>query len=333
MKTRSKLMAVTMVFVIIIFSSSVLLFNNIVTIAKSNLEDTKLSFKEQQFKLIWGSLDHLIAQAEVESNKISSNIERDLKELPDNKLEKLREDMDNNVINDDLHHILNTNIKDVIFNNISNHRNGVVIMTNDGFIEDFNYRRARSESNTNNIVRNWDSSINSSYNKELDKDAIDKLLNRTSGIIAMESYDLTKTENHIKIKELTYDSLFEVFCNEGMNGLRNYQIFVPSYITDTGDIFGTDDIIHGTKTDNHKIIIVQEFNLYDQIIINDGGIFGDEEINATDSRYSELFNMLYSFGSVLIAAVCALIFYFCYIYNKIIELEEEKHIDEEDSQT
>ena len=334
MKTRSKLMALTMVFVIVLFSSSVLLFNNIVTIAKSNLEDTKTSFKEQQFKLIWGSLEHLLAQAESNSEMVSSNIEEDLRNLSEEQLQELRKDMDNGILNHDLHEILNDNIEEANFNNISNHRNGIVVMSTKGFMEDYNYRRANPElSQSNALLRDWETSLNSSYNRDLDKDAIDKLLNRTSGIIALESYDLTKNNNHIKIKEFTYDSLLEVFCKEGLNGLRNYQIFVPSYITDTGDIFGTEDIVHGAKVDNHKIIVVQEFNLYDQIIINDNGIFSDEEINDTDDRYSELFRWLYAFGSGLIVAVCILIFYFCSIYNKVLELEEENRKASENNQT
>jgi hypothetical protein len=327
-------MAATMIFVILIFSSSVLLFNNIINIAKSNLEDTKTSFRVQQFKLIWGSLDHLHAQAEENSKLISSNIEYELKNLSESKIQKLREDMDKNSINEDLHKILNDNIKNVKFNGINNHRNGIVVMTSEGFIEDFNYRRA-STSKEGALLRDWETGLETSYNKQLDKDAIDKLLNRSSGIIAMESYDLTKNSNHIKIKELTYETLLEVFCEEGIEGLRNYQIFVPSYITDTGDIFGTDDIVHGTKVENHKIIVVQEFNLYDQIMINDGGIFSDEEVDETDARYSDLFNMLYTFGLVLIAAVCALIFYFCDVYNRILELEEyecQQIINEENTQ-
>ena len=330
MKTRSKLIATAMVFVIAIFSSSALIYNNIINIAKSNLEETKLSFKEQQFKLLWGSLDYLIAQAEESAEEISLNIEEDLRNLSEDKLKQLQEDMSNNVLNGDLHEILADNIKDKNFNGISNHRNGIVIMTSKGFIEDFNYRRAGSENSTA-LLRDWESGLSKSYNKALDADAIDKLLNRSSGIIALESYDLTKNSEHIKIEELTYDTLLEVYCKEGMDGLKNYQIFIPSYITDTGDVFGTDDIFHGTKVDNHKIIVVQEFNLYDQIIINDGGIFSNEEIDATDDRYQDLFRWLYMFGIGLIIAVCILIFYFCNTYNKLLELEIEEEENNDQS--
>lgn len=328
MKSQTKFMAITMIFIVIIFSSSTLLYKNIVSIAKTNLSETTESFRKQQFKLIWGSLEYLIAQAEEESKKVALAIEEDLRNLPEENLNRLQEDMTNQVINKDLHSILLKNIENKNFNNINNHRNGIIIMSLKGYIEDFNYRRA-DINNHNSIVRDWESSLGISYNKELDADAIDKLINRSSGVIALESYDLTKDDNHILINELTYDSLLEVFCKEGISGLRNYQILVPSYITDTGDIFGTSDIVHGSKVDNHKLIVVQEFNLYDQIIINDNGIFNDEEINQTISRYNNLFRWLHSFGIVMIASVCALIFYMCGIYNRAIEYE----CDDEENNT
>ena len=42
---------------------------------------------------------------------------------------------------------------------------------------------------------------------------------------------------------------------------------VPAYITPTGDIFGIEDVsAYGNKNNNDKIIVVQKFNVYQQIM-------------------------------------------------------------------
>ena len=328
MRSRSKFIIGIMIFVILVFSSSLFIFKNIVDTVKDNSQISVEAFKEEQFKVIWSSLSELQLQSEKEISEIAKHIEEGILSLPKEELEQLQYDMSNNIHNELLHNILLTNIEDKSLNEIHNHRNGIVVMTNNGFIEDSNYRRAEHSSGKNTIFRPWDYNIQNSYNKELDENAVDKLLNRTSGIIAFESYDLVKNRNHIKINEMNYESLLQVYLKEGLEGLRNYQIFVPYYITDLGDIFGTPDIIHGSKIDNNKIIVAQEFNLYDQIKSNSDGLFSDNQIKNLLNRYDNILRLLYIFGIALIMGICGLIFYFCSMYNQLIELEYNEDDEE-----
>lgn len=330
MKSKSKFIIGAMIFVALIFSSSIFIYEGILSTVNHNEEMTVQSFKEEQFKVIWSSLNKLCLQSEKEITEISANIEAEILELSEDKLNKLQDDMSNDIHNDDLHEIIMGCIDSHGLNDINNHRNGVVIMSSKGYIEDFNYRRA-TYTTDNSRSRFWDYSIENSYNKELEQNAINKLLNRTSGIIALESYDLIYNEDHIKIKEMTYKTLSEVFLKEGMEGLRNYQIFVPYYITDIGDIFGTPDITQGIKVENNKIIVVQEFNLYDQIMSSQDDLFDDEQIEDLMYRYDELLRWLYIFGLALITAVCGLIFYFCSMYNKLIVQDEINDIHDQET--
>lgn len=314
--------------IVCLFTASVFMYKFIVDKLVENSEMTKQSIKEEQFNIIWTSLENLQLEAEKDVTEISKNIESDLLNLSEEELLQLQEDMDNDILNHNLHEILNSNIRGISFNDVNNHMNGLVVMTTDGYIEDFNYHRAVI-STEESIVRSWQVDIDKSYNKELEKDAIDKLLNRNSGVIALESYNLTKNENHIKIDELTYESLLKVFLTEGISGLRNYQIFVPYYITDFGDIFGNPDIMHGTKLDNNKLIIVQEFNLYDQIMENQDNLFNDKQIENVTARYDVILRLLYIFGISLITAIISLILYLCNIYNTLLYNESEETCIEE----
>lgn len=330
-KSRSKFFLI-MIFVILVFSSSVIFYKGIISLVENNLTLTSEAFKEQQFNTVWASLHNIMEQAEDGVTEVSLKIEEDILNLPEDKLSQLHDDMNNSIHNTDLHNILMNRIKNHNLNDIHNHRNGIVVMTTKGYIEDSNYRRASQHSTNENddLFRDWESNINTSFNKELEENAIDKLLNRTSGIIALESYDLVNNENHIKIKEMTYDSLLEVFLKEGMEGLRNYQIFVPYYITDIGDIFGTPDILHGTMVDNHKITVVQEFNLYDQLS-NQEELFTNEQVDKLKDRYIELLNYLYYFGMGLASAVFGLILFFCVIYNDMMELYDDEENQQEEN--
>lgn len=335
MKSRSKFIIGIMIFVILAFSSSVFGYKNIISLVKENCQKTTEAFREEQFKVLWSSLNNLQLQSEKEISKISEDIERDILALSDEKLQKLHYDMTNNIHNQDLHKILMKNIENQNLNDIRNHRNGVVVMSTEGYLEDFNYRRANLVAEDHeSSFREWDDNLKNSYNETLEKNAIEKLLNRTSGIIALESYDLIESDDHIKIKEMNYESLLQVFLAEGMEGLRNYQIFVPYYITDIGDIFGIPDISQGIKVDNNKIIVVQEFNLYDQIMLTENSeLFNDNEIKNVTSRYNELLRWLYIVGIILVTGVSGLIFYFCGIYNEIIEREYDEQNENDTPRT
>ena len=329
MQTKVKSAVAIITAAVILFAGTILIYNNIVSTVQANTEVTIEEFKETQFNSIWMYLELLSQQANEEVTLISKNIENDLLSLSDEELKLIEADMNNDIHNSTLHNIIMENTESRNFKNISNSRNGIIIMSTDGYMEDFNYRRADKCDNTDNPFRTWEDSINHSYNKDLEEDAIDKILNRTSGIIALESYDLTGDEDHIKIKELTYKSLLKVYSEEGLEGLRNYQILVPYYITDIGDIFGVPDISQGILVDNNKIIVVQEFNLYDQIIATGSSIFDDSQIQDYINSSESLLNLLRLFGTTLVISILGIILYICNLYNNTLFDDDDDHEDEE----
>lgn len=309
-----------------LFTMSVFMYKTVIDKLVDNRQTTIEAFKEEQFNVIWTSLETLQLQAEKDVTEISKNIEEDILSLSPEELTILEVDMRNNDLNNNLQQILNSNIENHCLNGIKNHMSSIVVMTTDGYIEDINYYRATASDN-NNCVRTWETILDNSYNVKLEYDAINKLLNRNSGVIATESYNLIKNDNHIMINELTYESLLNVFLQEGIEGLKNYQIFVPYYITDFGDIFGNPDFEHGTKLDNNKLIIVQEFNLYDQIMNRHDELFNDNQIRQVITRYNEVLRLMYIFGISLITSVTGLIIYLCNVYN-ILLIKEEYDEDE-----
>lgn len=288
--------------------------NNMKHIEDKNLE----SYQEESFARIYASLELLLKQSYDSAESSAKKIEM---ELSQEDLSQIKSDMDNNRMNPDLYDIIYNNIEGRHLNDVDNYRNGLFAMTQDSILEDFNYDRI---SNMDKKVRNLDMDIKASYNKELEKDAINKILNHSNKLIATEKSNRIKGDiSHEKLTEVSYNSLKRVYMREGIEGLKNYQFKAPAYITETGDIFGQKDIVQGIKTYNHKIIIVQEFNLYDQLMALDNSynsIFeSSKNIDDMQEHYHTNMTAIYLLGIIYAAGVVVIMVYFFAIYNYHID--------------
>lgn len=116
--------------------------------------------------------------------------------------------------------------------------------------------------------RKWNEEIESNKYKELTKNAISMLVNQDPDLIYWETDEDRSVYSHNLIvpNEPNDHTIKQLILDNDINSLRNFNILIPSYITDTGDIFGVADINdHGLRNDNDKIIIVREINMYDAI--------------------------------------------------------------------
>lgn len=309
-KYGKKVIARAACFMMVIIISALSLYIYLVDVIKTCKQNAIDMNYDNSFERVYSELLILKDQASDNCARITKDIEEDLRSLD---MLKLREDFDNGVINADVYEIIEKHIRGVSLNDINNYKNGIIVMTQNGVLEDYNYERATSQK-----VRNWESEIDKSWNKKLEQDAINKILNHASDkLIATEKNDLGK--DHIKIDEMTKNNLKKVFMEEGMDGLRNYQFKVASYITETGDIFGQEDIVHGIRHDTHKIIVVQEFNLYDQLSGISPEVFNDnDQLLEIERRYSHILSITYIMGLFFLASVIILLFYFSHMYNYYI---------------
>ena len=80
--------------------------------------------------------------------------------------------------------------------------------------------------------------------------------------------------------------MHQLYDSYGIEAFKNIQFLAPAYITTTGDIFGMEDIdINGMSSNNHKIVVVQTFNLYQQLTTRYAG-----EIAKVDSFKDNIIN-------------------------------------------
>lgn len=313
-KYRCKIVAKGICFSMIISMGLCLVYSMAIKDVKESQKAAIKSLKEEQFDYIYSYLMILEEQSSIKIKSISSEIEEDINNEID--LVQLKQDMDNGISNQQLSSILKKNISGKYLNNINNYRNGIIIANNNGVVEDYSYDRSITENRT------WENEISVSYNPKLEEDAIVKLLNHHSDyLIAIEHTPIDNIdEDHMMITEMSYDSLKQVFMKEGICGLRNYQFLTPAYITENGDVFGQQDIVDGKRNDTHKIIVIQEFNLYDQINRKFPEIINNDDINKLEIRYANTLNWLYSLGCLYVISIIIILIYMASIYNSFIEI-------------
>ena len=277
--------------------------------------------KEERFEQIYTYATELRSLAATQSSKVAIDLESDIRETMD--IDVLKADLDSNRTNEDLQTILHENAYDKYLNGVENRRNGMFITTRSGVIEDCNYDRAANSIS----FRDWTYELEHCYNYDLEKDAIDKLLSHSTDLIVTEHVNyLGKSdanyESHRLMASPSKAALKKMYMEEGILGLRNYQFLVPSYITETGDIFGQPEISHGIKNETHTFIVVQEFNLYDQIKAHYPEMMETSNVEEVELRYANILTIMHIIGIGYAVILVALLFLFSAKYNNYVEKHE-----------
>lgn len=98
-------------------------------------------------------------------------------------------------------------------------------------------------------------------NNELNEQAINSILDNNQ-----DRYIFWQNDGKNELKTMSIDDLIDIYFRDGLKAMENYELLVPVYITQDGDIFGTKDNDGvGHKITNYKIIIVQRINIYDAL--------------------------------------------------------------------
>lgn len=318
---HSKRLVIIAIVIILAFASSLTLYTNITDNIKKYKVDAINQAKDDKFELIWHHLQNLLIIADANATAVSTSIESDIKNTFD--LNILKTAMDENDIEylSKLQEIFVNNIDGKYLNDINNNRNAFLIISGDGkIIEDYTIDLYHTSINkdfykNNSFYRYKDIAIN----KPLFETAYSQLRSHTDEIIAIEYHDYIGNNNHILISEINFNTLKSVYLKEGINGLKNYEFLVPVYITDTGDIFNQKDIQCGVPQENHKFIVIQAFNLYDQVLKAHVEYDDVDYVEPIEDRYNNIINSLHILGILICIAVVISIFYIISMYNRMID--------------
>lgn len=331
-KRRKIFFAKGMCLVMILSMSIILIYNYALDNIKASQENAITSLQEEIFERIYTYTLELQKQSYSQAKSVSKTVENHMRNGTD--LIQLKKDMDNGNFNQELHDIFKVSISGLSLNGIDNGRNGMFITSTEGILEDSYYKRT-----INKDKRDWESEISNSFNSKLQKYAIDKLLDHSNSLIITEPMNLLDRSddnynNHKLIEDCSYNTLKNMYFDEGINGFRNYQIIVPAYITDNGDIFGQEDISYGgIQNKTHKIIVIQEFNLYDQITKNYPDLKDTSNIEYLSKEHQQNLTLFYMIGLFWVGATLIIIIYFSNQYNMYIEKNKLDDSDYDDHMT
>lgn len=327
-RRRDLIIARSMAISMIVLLSMILIHANITQSLEQIGDQMVEKVEDERFEQIYAYLLDLNEKAEANAREVADNIEADITEAG---LDTIKADMNNDGTL--LHDIFRNNIKsgnDHYLDQAGSSYNGIFIASLEGILEDYSYTRSDGVD-----VRNWDHEISSAYNKQLAEKAIDKLLQQHNDeLICSEPINrIYKSDtDHTIISDASYEDLRRVYMNEGIEGLKNYQFYAPAYITENGDIFGEEDIVNGIRQPNNKIIVVQEFNLYDQLEEHHPRIFEHDKVISIQNKFAVITNAMYISGLAYVVLVIVLLFYFSSVYNNFITvnglLDEKKSNDE-----
>lgn len=206
--------------------------------------------------------DHLAAknQAQTIANKLTIELLNSYDDL--NTLKKELDNTNKN-IQPKYFQIMQNCIKDVYLFDIKTDDNSVFICNKHGVLANPS-RQARR--NIDKFPLLWDEIYIEQTNLYLTKEAVQKLLQQDNELIYWEFPNNDK-EKIIIPAEIDIEKIHKLYDQYGLQVFKHIQFLVPAYITPTGDIFGIEDVsAYGNKNDNYKIIVVQKFNVYQQVM-------------------------------------------------------------------
>lgn len=284
---KNNLLPLPVIILILIFIligiSRYIFFNIEKDIHNSQLKELEEVTIATNWSLIEGTIREASLAAQSSSYFVSNNIVEEIhKEYPD--LELLKQDLDSNKFNETkLPKIILKNIENRYLFNIRNKHNDIFVIMNNGIAVD------RNLDSLDTVYRSFEDEATTHFNYELAYQAFERLLeHKNHNIIYYEPEAPDNKENHNTIVSPSYDALYDIYCKEGIKGLKGYTVLVPTYITDNGDIFGTPDIsIYGKRVQNHKMIVVQRFNIYDILMF-----IHEKDLKVNEATFQSMRNKL-----------------------------------------
>ena len=234
--------------------------------AYNDLQESKASLKKaitEIHQTEWISIRAIvhenIAKAQLQADTTKRDLHHKLLINYGNNLDQLRHDLRVNEPNK-AHEVLQE-VTSYKFLNKKNDDNRIILADDHRIIADSCLSASLKPNRT------WEEETNSRMNPVLYKDSVEKILHQQVPYAIIESSLYTQSHVGDAMETSDFNVIKSEYLKYGVGALKSYNIIVPSYLTDHGDIFGVPDITpDGTRNVNHKITIIQEFNLFDSIL-------------------------------------------------------------------
>lgn len=206
-------------------------------------------------------------------------------------------------ITDELKIISSIYFKNYYFTHVNNRNNDIFICNKNGIVADYS---KEAESVYTFIPWGADTDIRSST-PSIKGEVLDKLLdpNDVNTIIFKDGNE----------KIYSMDDLKEVYINDGIEEFKNYNVLVPVYISSD---LKSSSANYGTAMNDYSAIIVQEFNIYDQIMSMQPDLGKYSSTGFNENEMDEIISVLYMLGFCLLIGDVVFITLIIHIHNGYI---------------
>lgn len=288
-----------------------------------NTDETSKDISELEWTFIKAVICEDYLGAGIQSKIIAEEITEKIKQAyPD--LQQMQYELENPQEFDSPKYlqIMRDSIYGVYLHNVNDDENDIFICTKDGMIMDV------SPSTAAFFPNDWESIYSRSTNPDLMKNAVALLFNRSSNMIYWEHHIFQIKDEKLPSLPATVslDELHQMYLQYGLEGLKHVQFLAPAYITETGDIFGIEDVsVRGIRNDNHKIIVVQTFNPYEQLMERHLGEL--EKFNTFKTKMiQEHKSILIEHAVVVTVSVILIVVlaYFMMVFNNVVFHNSDK---------
>lgn len=275
--------------------------------------------------------------------KKSAQIQKEIKQLD---MEVLKESLTNDKYYKGFDDILRNNLQSNVFQSefkMNSNHNGIFVICDGRLIADYSHlvssdydsiAMENGDSNSKTRDSHIDSIItNNAVNPALCIEAIDTIEKQTyTHPIVWQYNKFPNCSNTPLLSSVSFDDIENIFKTQGIKGLRSYEILIPTYITEYGNIFGDYTSHLSTDDTTNKIIIVQRLNLVDFFDSYYIGSIRNPELESLEIDYKNTEVILLLFEILLYTAIGSYIIFVIFNVNAVIEeynwLFESGKIDE-----
>ena len=124
-----------------------------------------------------------------------------------------------------------------------------------------------------------------------------------------------RSANYTMPTEINEEALDQIVLHGTKDELSSFEILIPKYITENGNIFGEYDVAGDSKDVNNKIIIVQKLNMVDWIDSFHPDFFNTDKTDSIEYNYNQLLIIINVFIILCCIAMFGFVIYTITIYN------------------
>ena len=265
-------------------------------------------YTENQEETFIDVVNGAIALGESGVNNSSLILQRRLNE--EMNMDKLRVCLSSGVDYPEFEAILRDTLQTNVFTHyglMNANRNSIIVIANERIIASYTHdgtiyssgAKVSSNLNIKNMIEE------NFYNSKLGLDSLNKIENQYTGVIIWQSRE-PQNPDIPKYTSMTFDDIVYIFNKFGVEGLESFDIIIPAYITEYGNIFGDYDIPGETsRNSDNKIIILQKLNLTDYINSHFPRVFSKNTITKVLQRFNtitDIINLLIVLNCICVIA-------------------------------